>query len=98
MKFNNVKYFLALCEERNFTRAARRCGIAQPTLTNSIKRLENLFGGALFHRTRNVKSETKLTALALAIKPHLRRAYSALDTAHGAAKKHQRSRSSKSRG
>ncbi len=99
MKLNNVKYFLTLCEERNFTRAARRCGIAQPTLTKSIRRLEKLFGGSLFHRTRNGgKSETKPTALALVIRLHLQQVYTALDKAHGAARKHHESRFDKLRG
>jgi DNA-binding transcriptional LysR family regulator len=30
METNQVRYFLALCEEKNFTRAAKRGGVAQP--------------------------------------------------------------------
>jgi DNA-binding transcriptional LysR family regulator len=48
----HVRYFLALCQERNFTRAARRCGVAQPSLTRAIKRLEAELEGVLFHRKR----------------------------------------------
>jgi DNA-binding transcriptional LysR family regulator len=40
MEMHQVRYFLALCEERNFTRAAKRCGVAQPSLTHAIKQLE----------------------------------------------------------
>src|SRR5262245_31012171 len=36
MQMHQIRYFLALCEERNFTRAARRCGVSQPSLTNAI--------------------------------------------------------------
>jgi len=45
----SVKYFLTLCEELNFTRAAERCNVAQPALTRAIKLLEEEFGGLLFH-------------------------------------------------
>src|SRR5215510_2077465 len=60
METNQVRYFLALCEEKNFTRAARRCGVSQPSVSNAIKRLEEEIGGDLFHRTKN---GTKLSPL-----------------------------------
>ena len=37
MEMHQVRYFLALCEELNFTRAAERCHVAQPSLTRAIK-------------------------------------------------------------
>ena len=49
-KCNRSATFLALCEERSFTRAAKRCGVSQPSLTNAIIRLEQELGGALFQR------------------------------------------------
>jgi LysR family hydrogen peroxide-inducible transcriptional activator len=70
MKMHQIHYFLALCEERNFTRAARRCDVAQPTLTNAIKSLELKLGGALFYRS---KSETRLTKLGNLVKPRLQK-------------------------
>src|SRR5262245_20974853 len=36
MQMHQIRYFLALCEERSFTRAAKRCGVSQPSLTNAI--------------------------------------------------------------
>ena len=69
MEMHQVQYFLALCEERNFTRAAKRCGVSQPSLTNAIKRLEQTLGGALFHRDR---TNTELTELGRVVKPYLR--------------------------
>jgi LysR family hydrogen peroxide-inducible transcriptional activator len=87
MNFQTVTYFLTLCEERNFTRAAKRCGIAQPTLTTSIKRLEYQLGGALFHRARASRSEP--TTLALAIKPHFERIIQTMEAARRIAGKHR---------
>jgi LysR family hydrogen peroxide-inducible transcriptional activator len=48
LQIQQVHYFLALCEELNFTSAARRCGISQPSLSNAISALERELGGALF--------------------------------------------------
>src|SRR5262249_50361349 len=50
MQTRQICYFLALCEERNFTRAARRCGVSQPSLTNAIISLERALGGRLKRR------------------------------------------------
>ena len=66
---NQVRYFLALCEERNFTSAAKRCGVSQPSLTNAIKRLEQTLGGLLFHRDRR---NIELTELGRGVKPYLK--------------------------
>jgi hypothetical protein len=68
METNQVRYFLALCEEKNFTRAAKRCGVSQPSVSNAIKRLEAELGVDLFHRTKN---GAKLSALGMAIRPYL---------------------------
>ena len=69
MQMNQVRYFLALWEERNFTRAAKRCGVSQPSLTNAIKRLEQALGGPLFHRNRR---NIELTELGRVVKPYLK--------------------------
>ena len=50
MEMHQVRYFLALCEELNFARAAGRCGVSQPSLTRAIKKLEVELGGPLFYR------------------------------------------------
>jgi hypothetical protein len=68
METNQVRYFLALCEEQSFTRAAKRCGVSQPSVSNAIKRLEEELGGDLFHRTKN---GAKLSPLGVAIRPYL---------------------------
>ena len=40
MDVRKIAYFLAVCEELNFTRAARRCNVAQPSLSAPLKDLK----------------------------------------------------------
>jgi DNA-binding transcriptional LysR family regulator len=67
MQMQQVDYFLTLCEELNFTRAARRCGVSQPSLTTAIGTLERELGGALFYR----KPAIALTGLGHMVRPYL---------------------------
>ena len=60
MDFNQIKFFLALAETLNFTRAAEQCNVSQPGLTNAIKKLEDELGGALVYRDGK---NTRLTEL-----------------------------------
>ena len=68
MEMHQVRYFLAVSEELNFTRAAEKCHVAQPSLTRAIKLLEDELGGPLFHRER---ANTHLTELGKMVGPHL---------------------------
>jgi DNA-binding transcriptional LysR family regulator len=83
VQISHARYFLALCRDENFTLAAKRCGISQPSLTNAIKRFERELGGPLFHRSLN---GTTLSELGQAVRPHLERLIQCADDARRAAK------------
>ena len=50
MNFNQIKQVLVVAEEKNFTNAAKKLFISQPSLSKSIKLLEEEFGVEIFER------------------------------------------------
>ena len=68
MELHQIRYFLAVADRLNFTRAAEQCNVTQPALTRAIKSLEEEFGGLLFHRER---ANTHMTELGRIVRPHL---------------------------
>src|SRR3974390_561084 len=72
MEMHQVRYFLAVARNRNFTRAADECNVAQPSLTRAIKQLEGELGGDLFRRER---PQAQLTDLGEHMLPLLQQCY-----------------------
>src|SRR6516164_276356 len=52
IELRHLRYFVALADAGSFTHAAERIFIAQPTLSQQIKRLEEIVGTPLLHRRR----------------------------------------------
>jgi DNA-binding transcriptional LysR family regulator len=69
MELRQLAYFVAIAEERNFTRAAQRIPIAQPAISQQIRRLEAELGERLFLRDRR---GIRLTPAGQALLPHAR--------------------------
>lgn len=82
MELHQVRYFLALAQSLNFTRAAEACNVTQSALTRAIQRLEAELGGPLLHRERSL---TRLTALGEALRPMLETTYQAAEAARAQA-------------
>jgi LysR family transcriptional regulator, hydrogen peroxide-inducible genes activator len=82
MEMQQIRYFVALCDELNFTRAAQRCKVAQPSLTIAIKALEEELGGPLFHR----KPRVALTQLGDAMRSTLQEIMIQVEIARATAK------------
>ena len=69
MELYQIRYFLAVADTLNFTRASEKAFVSQPALTKAIQRLEQAVGGRLFDRA---KTPVQLTELGQAMLPSLR--------------------------
>jgi DNA-binding transcriptional LysR family regulator len=77
VQVSQIRYFIALCRELNFTRAARSCRVSQPSLSNGIRALESDLGGPVFDR-----STMALTRLGKRVLPDLENVLASIDRAH----------------
>lgn len=72
MEMHQIRYFLAVCQTLNFTRAAEECHVSQPALSRAIRQLEGELGGELLRRERSL---TQITDLGQTVLPSLRQCY-----------------------
>ncbi|WP_329118221.1 LysR family transcriptional regulator [Streptomyces sp. NBC_01465] len=84
MESRPLRYFVAVAEELNFTRAAERLGISSPPLSRAIRQLETELGVSLFERTTHSVTLTPAGAVLLA------EARIALDALQAAGRRAQR--------
>jgi LysR family hydrogen peroxide-inducible transcriptional activator len=70
MTLTELKYVVALAQERHFGRAAQKCFVTQPTLSLALAKLEDELGVKLFERNKN---EVLVTARGQAIVEQARR-------------------------
>jgi DNA-binding transcriptional LysR family regulator len=69
MEIRHLRYFIAVAEQRNFTRAAAACLVAQSALSQQVSRLEREVGAPLFTRGKRGAELTPAGELL----PHARR-------------------------
>jgi DNA-binding transcriptional LysR family regulator len=65
IELRHLRYFVAIADAGSFTRAAKRMFIAQPTLSQQIRRLEEIVGAPLLQRRRDGVHLTKAGAVLL---------------------------------
>ncbi|MEZ0110471.1 DNA-binding transcriptional LysR family regulator [Catenulispora sp. EB89] len=81
VELRHLEHFVAVAEERSFTRAGARLHLVQSTLSVSIRSLERELGGRLFDRTTH---QVELTDTGRALLAEARNVLSAVDVARDA--------------
>ncbi|MGN7781693.1 LysR family transcriptional regulator [Mycolicibacterium sp. 22603] len=81
MELRQLEYFVAVAEERSFTRAAERERVAQPAVSAQIRRLERQVGQTLLIRSSR---DVRLTQAGLVLLPHAHAALAAVRAARRA--------------
>jgi len=84
MDIRHLRYAVAIAETGTFTAAARRCFVAQPSLSQSIKRLEREVGVELFSRTGRAAVPTAAGEAFVAEARHTLRSFDRISAEVGA--------------
>ena len=66
----HLRYFLAVIDQGNFSKAAATCNVSQPTLSVGIAKIEKMLGQTLFLRTNR---RVELTDAGARLASHARR-------------------------
>jgi LysR family hydrogen peroxide-inducible transcriptional activator len=86
LSLRDLEYALAVAQTRHFGRAAERCGVSQPALSEQVRKLEGLLGVELFERNRRgVDVTPRGEALLARAERVLSEAHGLLEVAHGTA-------------
>ncbi|GGT43856.1 LysR family transcriptional regulator [Streptomyces purpureus] len=80
MELRQLRYFVAVVEEANFTRAAARLHVAQPGVSAQIRQLERELGQALLDRSGGSVTPTEVGE---AVLPYARAALAAVEDVRG---------------
>jgi LysR family transcriptional regulator, hydrogen peroxide-inducible genes activator len=86
LKLKDLRYLVAVADQRHFGRAAARCFVSQPTLSAQLKKLEQSLGVQLIERAPNAVS---LSAVGEEIAARARRIIEASDEVVELARSHQ---------
>jgi len=71
MNLQDLRYLVAVAQQRHFGRAAEACGVSQPTLSSQIRKLEKELGVTFFERTNK---RVEVTPVGSRILAHAQRA------------------------
>ncbi len=87
MRIHQIRYFLAVCNALNFTRAADSCHVSQSSLSRAVKQLEEELDGQLFQREHH---GAHMTDLARLLQPHFVKITNEIQTVRLKARAHGR--------
>ncbi len=81
MSLTQIQYFVAVAEEENVTRAARRLHVSQPPLSRQLLKLEGELGAPLFDRAAAGDKRMQLSPEGRAFLQHARRILAEVEAA-----------------